>query len=204
VLTDRQISPQDLVLSADIRWIASSRVKERTTQAQQLINFLNILGGVDPNLLAADGTRVKFGKIIKLVASVGLDLPEVEDLVEDVTQTLPDTSPELEHALMAAGRTVVASPVSTPEIHRFHIESHFALLQMTPNELLRMKLQEHISSHFAAAQPPPSPQQGGGDPSKAGQGAGGMADLMRGMMSQVGGANGMMGSGGGQEMVGMM
>lgn len=147
VLTERIIEPSDLVLSTDLKWVASLRLKEKSAKAQQALNFLNIAVGVDPNLASSQGFRINLKKLIKDVYA-GLGLPDVEDIVQDITYSLPGIPPDMETTLLEAGQRVVASPVDNPQNHQAHLQAH--MMYQPKTELARVRMQEHIASHLQA------------------------------------------------------
>jgi hypothetical protein len=65
ILTERLIEPQDLVLSTDVRWMASRRLREKLARGQQYLNLLNMALGVDPNLTLQQGFVIDLKHIIK-------------------------------------------------------------------------------------------------------------------------------------------
>ena len=149
VLVDRIIEPSDLVLSTDIRWVASLRLREKFAKSQQALNFLNIAIGIPPELTQAQGFRVNYKHLIKMVYT-GTGLPDVDSIIEDIVYSLPGIPPEMEYELLESGRKVDASPVDTTENHALHIRAHMAY--NPPTELARVRLQEHIASHMQAMQ----------------------------------------------------
>lgn len=150
ILTQRLIEPQDLMLSTDIRWIASRRLREKMSKGQQYLNMLNIALGVDPNLTLQQGFMIDLKYLIK-GAAIAIGADDADKIVKDVTQTLPGVPPELEYELAIAGRTVVASPLEPAESHMAKIEALMAM-PVPETEFARIKLQELIASHFAAVQ----------------------------------------------------
>ena len=149
VLVDRVIEPSDLVLSTDIRWVASLRLREKFAKSQQALNFLNIAAGIPPELTEQQGFRINFKHLIKMVYT-GTGLPDVDNIIEDIVYSLPGIPPEMEYELLEAGRKVDASPVDTPENHALHIRAHMSY--EPPTDLARVRLQEHIASHMMAMQ----------------------------------------------------
>ena len=149
VLVDRIIEPSDLVLSTDIRWVASLRLREKFAKSQQALNFLNIAIGIPPEMTEQQGFRVNYKHLIKMVYT-GTGLPDVDNIIEDIVYSLPGIPPEMEYELLEAGRKVDASPVDTAENHSLHIRAHMAY--NPPTELARVRLQEHMASHMQAMQ----------------------------------------------------
>lgn len=149
VLVDRVIEPSDLVLSTDVRWVASLRLREKFAKSQQALNFLNIAVGIPPQLTEQQGFRINYKHLVKMVYT-GTGLPDVDNIIEDVIYSLPGIPPEMEYELLEAGRKVDASPMDTPEDHALHIRAHMAY--DPPTELARVRLQEHIASHMMAMQ----------------------------------------------------
>jgi len=149
ILVDRVIEPTDLVLSTDIRWVASLRLREKFAKSQQALNFLNIAVKIPPELPQQQGFRINYKDMLKNVYA-GMGLPGVDDIVQEVSMSLPGIPVEYEQQLMEAGRVVEASPVDTPENHQAHLQAHLAY--QAPSELARVRMQEHIASHFAAVQ----------------------------------------------------
>jgi len=209
VLTQRLIEPQDLVLSLDIRWQASRRLREKLARGQQYLNLLNMALGIDPQLTLQQGFRIDLKHIIKKAAmAIGAD--EADKIVQDVTQTLPGVPAEMEYELVIAGRTVIASPLEPPEMHMAKIDALMAL-PIPQTDYAKTKLMGLITSHYAAAQQAMAmqqSQQGGGVPGGADRGPvgggpsplsppvrpqeqpqiGGDAEAAQGLFSQVGGA----------------
>jgi len=149
VLVDRVIEPSDLVLSTDIRWVASLRLREKFAKSQQALNFLNIAIGIPPQLTEQQGFRVNYKHLIKMVYT-GTGLPDVDNIIEDIVYSLPGIPPEMEYELMNAGRRVEASPMDTSENHSLHIRAHMAY--EPPTDLAKVRLQEHIASHMRGMQ----------------------------------------------------
>lgn len=149
VLTERVIEPSDLVLSTDIRWVASLRLREKFAKAQQALNFLNIAVRTPTELLRQQGIGLNYKQLFRMVYA-GMGLPGVDDVIFDLVQSLPGIPPELETQLIEAGRMVEASPLDTPENHELHLQAH--MQYQPPSELARLRMQEHIASHFMALQ----------------------------------------------------
>ena len=148
-IVDRIIEPSDLVLSTDIRWVASLRLKEKFAKSQQALNFLNIAVGIPPQLTEQQGFRINYKHLVKMVYT-GTGLPDVDSIIEDIVYSLPGIPPEMEYELLESGRKVDASPVDTSENHSLHIRAHMAY--NPPTELARVRVQEHIASHMQAMQ----------------------------------------------------
>jgi hypothetical protein len=209
VLTQRVVSPEDLVLSNDIRWVSGTRAKQNIAKGQQTLNWFNITMGIPDQATVAQGFRINRKEAIMRVAdALGMENPD--RLVEDITQSVPGIPPELETSLILAGRKVVASPLDPPELQWLHIQTHQHF--RAPNQLAQMRMQEHIASHFAnlqqaQAQAQAAMQQGGGpaggpapqpqaqlqppqpaqeQPAGASEGEAGA-----GLLSQIGGSTGM-------------
>jgi hypothetical protein len=209
VITQRIIEPSDLILSTDIRWIASRRLREKLAKGQQYLNMLNIALGVDPQLTLQQGFMIDLKYLIK-GAAIAIGADDSDKIVKDVTQGLPGIPAELEYELAISGRSVVASPLELPEDHARKIQILMAL-PMPQTEFAQMKLKELIASHYAVlnqlqaqmmaqqtGQTPGGAQRGpvGGDmmgggtpvrPQEQPQG-GTPADALKGLLSQVGGA----------------
>lgn len=150
VITERIIEPQDLALSTDIRWIASRRLREKLAKGQQYLNMLNMALGVDPQVTLQQGFLIDLKYLIKGAASaIGAD--DADKIVKDVTQALPGVPAELEYELVIAGRTVVASPLESPDQHMSKIQALMAF-PVPQTEYAQVKLRELIASHFHAAQ----------------------------------------------------
>ncbi len=149
-MTQRLIEPQDLVLSTDIRWIASRRLREKLAKGQQYLNMLNIALGVDPQLTISQGFQIDLKYLIK-GAAIAIGADDADKIVKDVTQSLPGVPPEMEYELAIAGRTVMASPLEPAELHMLKIQALMAM-PVPETEFARVKVQELIASHFAAIQ----------------------------------------------------
>lgn len=149
VLTERIIEPSDLVLSTDIRWVASLRLREKAAKAQQALNFFNIAVGIPPQLTEAQGFRINYKQLVKNVYS-GLGLPGVDEIIEDLVTSIPGIPPSMEVEQIEAGRKVIASNQDTPQNHMEHIREH--MLYQPKSELARVRMHEHIASHMQALQ----------------------------------------------------
>jgi hypothetical protein len=150
ILTQRIVEPQDLVLSTDIRWIASMRLREKMSKSQQMLNLLNIAIGIPPELAKSQGFRINY-KDLLIDTAAGIGVDNSSKYVEDITTSLPGIAPELEEELTAAGRRVEAASGETAEFHLAHIEAHMAL-PMPQSPLARMRKMELIHSHQARLQ----------------------------------------------------
>jgi len=207
VITQRIIEPQDLILSTDIRWIASRRLREKLAKGQQYLNMLNIALGVDPQLTLQQGFMIDLKYLIK-GAAIAIGADDSDKIVKDVTQGLPGIPAELEYELAISGRSVVASPLESPEDHVRKIQILMAL-PIPQTEYAQMKLKELIASHYAVLnqlQAQMMAQQQGGVPGGAQRGpvggvgggtpvrpqeqpqGGNPADALKGLLSQTGGA----------------
>jgi len=145
LLTQAIVEPQDLVLSSDIRWIASLRLREKLSKSQLLVNTTNILLGLDPNLARSQGFKIKYKDlIVDTIAGIGVD--NSSKYVEDLTVSLPGIPPELERELTNAGRTVEAPSGMPIEFYMSRIQAHLAL-PMPNSPLARMKAMELIHSY---------------------------------------------------------
>lgn len=147
LLTDVIVEPEDLVLSSDIRWVASLRLKEKLSKSQQLLNAANILMGVDPNMLRAQGVRINYKDlIVDTIAGIGVE--NSSKYVEDITVSLPGIPPELERELTNAGRRVEAPSGMPAEFYLARIQAHLAM--PVPNSpLAKMRMMELIHSYQA-------------------------------------------------------
>jgi len=147
LLTERVIEPQDLILSNDLRWIASQRLREKLSKSQQMLNLLNIGVGIPPEVQRAQGFKIKYKELF-MAAANGIGADDAGKYVEDITVSLPGIPPELEEELTAAGRTVEAAAGESIEYHLAHIQAHMIL--PTPNSALaKMRKMELIHSHQA-------------------------------------------------------
>src|SRR5690242_11987824 len=108
VLTQAIVEPQDLVLSRDVRWIASLRLREKLSKSQQMLNLTNIVLGVPPEVWRANGVRPNIKDLI-IDTAAGLGVDNATKYIEDLTVSLPGIPPELEEELTAAGRRVEAA-----------------------------------------------------------------------------------------------
>lgn len=149
VLTERVIEPSDLVLSTDIRWVASLRLREKFAKSQQALNFLNIAIGIPPQLTEAQGFRINYKQLVKNVYA-GMGLPGVDEIIEDLVTSIPGIPPSMEVEQIEAGRKVIASNQDTPQNHMQHIQEH--MLYQPPTELARVRMHEHIATHMQALQ----------------------------------------------------
>lgn len=181
-LTQRIIKPQDLMLCTDVRWIASNRLREKSAKIQQLLNFFNIAVSVPPQVTQAQGFQIALKEIVKDIYS-GLGLSNGDRVIIDSLATLPGIPPEFEEELMESGRGVTASPMDTPENHMFHIQNH---MQRRPkSELEKVRIMEHIASHYQAMQQAQMMQQAMMGPGGGGKGAPGTAqEMIGGIRSQ--------------------
>lgn len=149
IMTERIIEPQDLVLSTDIRWLASRRLREKLARGQQYLNMLNMFLGVDPAITKAQGFIIDLKHVVKKAAmSIGAD--EAEKIVKDITQSMPGVPVEMEYELVVAGRNVVASPFEPVEVHMAKIQALMAL-PMPGSDFAKLKLQDLIMSHYQEA-----------------------------------------------------
>jgi len=206
VITQRIVEPSDLILSTDIRWIASRRLREKLAKGQQYLNMLNIALGVDPQLTLQQGFMIDLKYLIK-GAAIAIGADDSDKIVKDVTQGLPGIPAELEYELAISGRSVVASPLEPIEDHARKIQILMAL-PLPQTEFAQMKLKELIASHYTVlnqlqAQMMAQQQggEGGGVPGGANRGpvGGGTpvrtqeqpqgaspADALKGLLSQIG------------------
>jgi hypothetical protein len=148
-ITKRVISPQSLMLSTDVRWIASNRLREKAAKIQQLINFFNIVVKIPPQMTQQQGFSIDFKEIVRDIYS-GLGLPNTDRVIRDVTSAMPGIPPEFEQELIDAGRAVYASPVDLPENHQAHLHAH--MMYRPKSELSRVRMMEHIANHYQAMQ----------------------------------------------------
>lgn len=149
VITQRVIRPQDLMLATDVRWIASNRLREKAAKIQQLLNFYNIASKTPPQVTQQQGFTINFKEIIKDIYG-GLGLENTDRVIQDTTIAVPGIPPEFENELLDAGRTVVASPYDLPANHQAHIQAH--MMHKPKSELARVRMMEHIASHYQAIQ----------------------------------------------------
>ena len=149
VITQRIIEPQDLILSTDIRWIASRRLREKLAKGQQYLNMLNIALGVDPQLTLQQGFMIDLKYLIK-GAAIAIGADDADKIIKDVAQGLPGIPAELEYELAISGRSVVASPLEPLEVHQQKIQILMAL-PLPQTDFAQVKIKELIASHFAVA-----------------------------------------------------
>jgi hypothetical protein len=209
VITQRIIEPSDLILSTDVRWIASRRLREKLAKGQQYLNMLNIALGVDPQMTLQQGFMIDLKYLIKGAAiSIGAD--DADKIIKDVTQGLPGIPAELEYELAISGRSVVASPLESVEDHVRKIQI-LMRLPLPQTEYAQIKLKELIASHYAVlnqVQAQMMAQQANGTPGGAQRGPvggqmmgggtplrpqeqpqnAGPGDALKGLLSQIGGA----------------
>ena len=150
LLTQRVVEPQDLALCADLRWIASLRLREKLSKSQQMLNLLNIAVGIPPELARTQGFRIKYKEML-IAAANGIGADNASEFVEDITVSLPGIPPELEEELTAAGRRVEAAAGETLEYHLAHIQAHM-MLPTPASPLAKMRKMELILSHQARIQ----------------------------------------------------
>jgi hypothetical protein len=148
-ITQRIIEPQDLVLSTDVRWMASRRLREKLARGQQYLNLLNMALGVPPELTLQQGFRINLKHLITK-AALAIGAEETENLIEDVTQALPGVPAEMEYELVIAGRQVVASPLEAPDVHMAKVQA-LMNFPMPESDYAKAKLMELIASHYSAA-----------------------------------------------------
>jgi hypothetical protein len=208
ILTQRIIKPQDLILSTDVRWIASRRLREKLAKGQQYLNMLNIALGVDPQLTLQQGFMIDLKYLIK-GAAVAIGADDSDKIVKDVTQGLPGIPAELEYELAVSGRSIIASPLEPAEEHQRKIQV-LMNLPFPQTEFAQLKLKELIASHYNVLnqlQAQVLAQQGGGVPGGADRGpvggqmggqppvrpqeqpqAANPGDQLKGLLSEIGGA----------------
>ncbi len=147
LLTDAIVEPQDLVLSSDIRWIASTRLREKLSKSQQMLNLLNIAIGIPPELARSQGFRVNYKDLLIDTAS-GIGVDNASKYVEDLTYSLPGIPPELERELCNAGRRIEAPSGQPIEFYQARIQAHLTL-PMPNSPLAKLRVMELIHSYQA-------------------------------------------------------
>jgi hypothetical protein len=147
LLTDAIIEPQDLVLSSDIRWVASIRMKEKLSKSQQMLNLLNIAVGIPPEIQRAQGFKINY-KDLLIDTAAGIGAESATKYVTDLTVSLPGIPPELERELCDAGRQVEAPAGMPIEFYVARIQAHMSL--PIPNSpLAKLRIMELIRSYQA-------------------------------------------------------
>jgi len=145
VVTQAVIEPQDLKLSNDIRWVASTRLRQKLSKSQQFLNLLNIAIGIPQDVQRSQGFRIKYKELF-VDAANGLTDDNAEKYVEDLTVSLPGIPPELEEEFTNAGRPIEAAVGETIQYHLAHIQAHMAM-PMPGSELAKLRKMELIRSH---------------------------------------------------------
>jgi len=145
VITQAIIEPQDLKLSNDIRWVASTRLRQKLSKSQQFLNLLNIAIGIPPEVQRSQGFKIKYKELF-VDAANGLTDDNAEKYVEDLTVSLPGIPPELEEEFTNAGRPIEAAVGETIEYHLAHIQAHMTM-PMPNSELAKLRKMELIRSH---------------------------------------------------------
>jgi len=135
------------VLSSDIRWIASLRLREKMSKSQQMLNLLNIAIGIPPDLARSQGFRINYKDLLTDTAA-GIGVDNSSKYVEDLTVSLPGIPPELERELTNAGRRVDAPAGMPIEFYLARIQAHLAL-PMPNSPLAKMRAMELIHSYQA-------------------------------------------------------
>lgn len=147
LITDRVVEPQDLVLSNDLRWVASVRLREKMSKSQQMLNLLNIAVGIPPEIQKAQGFKINY-KDLLTDSAAGIGVENASKYVEDITVSLPGIPPELERELTNAGR-VVEAPAGMPiEWYMARIQAHMSL-PMPNSQLAKLRAMELIHSYQA-------------------------------------------------------
>ena len=147
LLTDQIVEPQDLVLSTDLRWVASLRLREKMSKSQQMLNLLNIAVGIPPELQRAQGFKINYKELLTDSAA-GIGVENASRYVEDITVSLPGIPPELERELCNAGRKVEAPAGMPIEFYVARIQAHM-MLPMPNSELAKLRVMELIHSYQA-------------------------------------------------------
>jgi len=147
LLTGTIVEPQDLVLSSDIRWVASLRLKEKLSQSQQMLNLLNIAIGIPPEIQKANGFKINY-KDLFTDAAAGIGAENASKYVQDLTVSLPGIPPELERELCNAGRQVEAPAGMPPDFYLARIQAHLAL-PLPNSPLAQLRIMELIRSYQA-------------------------------------------------------
>jgi len=147
LLTGRIIEPQDLVLSSDIRWIASLRLREKLSKSQQMLNLLNIAIGIPPDLARQQGFEINY-KDLLIDTATGIGVDHANKYVHDLTVSLPGIPPELERELTNAGRKVEAPSGMPMEFYMARIQAHMTM-PMPDSPLAKMRMMELVHSYQA-------------------------------------------------------
>lgn len=147
VITQAIVEPQDLKLSSDIRWVASTRLRQKMSKSQQFLNLLNIAVGIPPEVQRAQGFKIKY-KDLFVDAANGLTDDNAEKYIEELNVSLPGIPPELEEELTNAGHAVEAAVGETIQYHLAHIQAHLAY-PMPNSELAKLRKMDLIKSHQA-------------------------------------------------------
>lgn len=144
LITQRVIEPQDLVLSSDIRWIASMRLREKLSKSQQMLNLLNIAIGIPPELPRSQGFSINY-KDLFIDTAAGL-VDNASKYVTDLTVSLPGIPPEFEAELANAGRKVEAPSGQPIEFYMQRLQAHM-MLPVPNSELAKLRRMDLIHSY---------------------------------------------------------
>ena len=148
-LAERKITVADIVGDFDFRWLGSTSAMNSQVRANQMITFLGIASKLPPEMLAAEGIRIRVGRLCKAIWTEGFQLPQAEQIIEEIQKQVT-IDPRVENDLFRLGRGEDVR-VSEADQDDEHIREHTAYLprlaqQPEPARLL----QKHIQGHQAA------------------------------------------------------
>lgn len=144
ILEQRSVDVVDVVGNYDFKWLGTIASRNRQVLSQQMINFLNIAGGLPPQILQSFNWQL----LAKKIWTEGFGLLESDDIFNPMGQPVT-VDPKLELELLRQNRNIQVSPV---EDKMAHLRQHAIDLENEKRDDIREKLDEHITATLDAIQ----------------------------------------------------
>jgi len=147
---ERRISPEDIAGDFEFRWLGSTTNVNHQVRAQQMVNFLQMVARIPPEVLQAQGIQIDLGFILRAIWEDGFSLRDGDRIIKNTNQ-VKAIDARIENDLFRAGRGAEVD-VSPIDDDRQHIEIHRDLLfDRKLDEQARVDVAAHIQAHVAAA-----------------------------------------------------
>ena len=117
-MLQKQVSREDVLGVYTFRWQASVSSFNLQVRGQQMVNFLQIVSRIPPQMLQMENARLSLTYLLKTLWTDGFQLPEAERLIREI-QPVRSLDPALENQLILSGRVddVAVSPADDDQKH---------------------------------------------------------------------------------------
>lgn len=131
-------SAKDFLIKYRWGWKGAQSTSSEQMRSMQMINFLNVIGQLPPQMMQSLNVRVD--KIIKRIWSQGFQLPDEEGIIEDRNDT---TDPDIENRMAKEDMFYDVHMADEDQYHEMMHAKSFSKL----SDKQKAKMAEHIVKH---------------------------------------------------------